>query len=58
MRHCLSNLQPFFPEHTALSKHAQLGMTGGEEGQGLHRGHIGLTEALTALGTVEGHTSA
>ena len=51
-----SNLQPFFPEHTALSKHAQLGMTGGEESQGLHRGQIGLTEALMALGTVErGH---
>ena len=56
MRHCLSNLQSFFPEHTALSKQAQFGMTGGEKGQGLHRGQSGLTEALTALGTMErGH---
>ena len=29
MRHCLSNLQSFFPEHTALSKHAKLSITRG-----------------------------
>ena len=57
VRHCLSNLQPFFPEPPALSEHAQFTMTGGEVGQGLHRGHIGLPEALPALGTVEGRNS-
>jgi hypothetical protein len=53
MRHCLSNLQSFFPKHTAFSKQAQLGITRSEESQGLHRGQRGLTEAFTALCPVE-----
>ena len=54
VRNCFRNLQPFFPERTALSECAQLSMARGEEGKGLHIGQIGLTEAFTALCTVEG----
>jgi hypothetical protein len=57
VRNCLSNLQPFFPERTTLSEAAQLSMARGEEGKGLHIRQIGLTEAFTALWTVEGRDS-
>ena len=50
MRHCLSNLQSFFPEHTALSKQAQLGMTRSEESQGLHRGQHWLDRGAHGAG--------
>ena len=46
MINCLSNPQPFFPEGTALSECAQLGMTPGEEGPGGHGGQENLAEVL------------
>ena len=55
VRHRLSNLQPFFPKHIALSEPAQFGMAGGEKGTGLHRGQNGLPETFMALCTREGH---
>src|SRR5882724_10911400 len=51
MRNCFRNLQSFFPKRTALSEHAEFGVTHGEEGQGLHRRQSGLTMTLTALFT-------
>ena len=56
MINCLSNPQPFFPEGTALSECAQLGMTPGEEGPGGHGGQENLAEALAVPPPVErGH---
>ena len=49
----LGNPQPFFPEGTALSERAQLGMALGEVGTGQHGGQLGLTEALAAPRPVE-----
>jgi hypothetical protein len=54
VRYYLSNLQSLFPEGAALSEDAELGMTRGEEGERLHIGQSGLTEALTTLWAVEG----
>jgi hypothetical protein len=54
VRNWLGDLHPFLAERSALSEPALLGMTGGEEGQGLHRGHTDLTEALATLCTLEG----
>ena len=50
----LGNPQPFFPEGTALSERAQLGMAPGEAGTGDHGGQDDLTEALVAPRPVEG----
>ena len=48
VRHRLGNPQSFFPEGTALSERAQLGMARGEAGTGEHSGQDKLTEALVA----------
>jgi hypothetical protein len=50
----LGNPQPLFPEGTALSKQAQLGMAPGEVSTGDHRGQVDLTEALVAPHITEG----
>ena len=50
----LGNLEPFFPEGSALGERAQLGMAPGETGTGEHGGQEGLTEALVAPRPVEG----
>jgi hypothetical protein len=49
MRNSFRNLQSFIPKRTALSEHAQFGVTHGEEGQGLHRRQSGLIDLLPAL---------
>ena len=49
----LGNPQPFFPEGTALSEHAEFGMAPGEGGTGQHGRQLGLTEALAAPRPVE-----
>ena len=55
----LGNLQPFFPEGSALSEHAALGKTHDEDGTGEHSGQDSLTEALLAQRPVETrHASA
>ena len=53
MRNRLGNLQPFFPEGTALGERPQLGKAHGELGTGVHGGQEDLTEALAAPRPVE-----
>ena len=53
VRNRLGNPQPFFPEGTALSEQAELGMTRGEPGTGGHGGQENLAEALVAPRPIE-----
>ena len=50
----LGDPQPFFPQHIALGERAQLSMTRGKEGTGVHGGQEDLTEALAAPRALEG----
>jgi hypothetical protein len=50
----LGNPEPFFSEGPAFGECAQLSMTPGEPGTGLHGGQDDLTEAFVAPCTVEG----
>jgi hypothetical protein len=52
--HHLGNPEPFFSEGPTFGERAQLSMTPGEPGTGLHGGQDALNEAFVAPCTVEG----
>src|SRR6266516_4431283 len=53
VRRLLGNPEPFFPEDTALSEHAQLGMAPDKPDPGGHGGQENPAEALAAPRPVE-----
>ena len=54
VNNCLGNLQPFVSESLARSEQAQLGMTLGKPGTGVHGGQHRLTKTLAAPRPIEG----